>query len=145
MVILYLDTSCLLKLYLYEAGSEEVQHRVDLCHAVSSSWIAYTEMHSALTRRMREGAIEKKDFQEYLGLFQRDWGKFSKLVCDEAVSHLAGDMAVKHRLRGMDAIHLASAVQLRNQNASVAFEFLSADVRLNEAAKKEGFRRIFKG
>ena len=140
-MILYLDTSCLLKLYVQESGSEEVQHKVDRCHAAASSWIAYAEMHSAFARRHREGDIGKKDFQEYLELFRRDWGKFSRLVCDENISHLAGDLAIKHKLRGMDAIHLASGIQLRNQNPLIAFEFLSADDRLNEAAKKEGFHR----
>jgi len=41
-------------------------------------------------------------------------------------------------LRGMDAIHLASALCMRERDPTEPLEFLSADVRLNQAAAKEG-------
>ena len=54
-MILYLDTSSLVKLYIDEPYSEEVwQWAVD-AYALATSRVAYPEMLSALTRRYREG------------------------------------------------------------------------------------------
>ena len=142
-MILYLDTSCLAKAYLEEAGSAEVREKMSRSSMTASSWIAYPEMHCAFSRRHREGTITAREHREQLDWFERDWADFMKIKCDERISRLAGEMASRHRLRGMDSIHLASAIQLRRQNQSGDFEFLSADIRLNEAAKKEKFHKLF--
>lgn len=46
-MILYLGTSSLLKLYVEERGTEEVQSRVDSADVVATSVIAYPEAHAA--------------------------------------------------------------------------------------------------
>jgi len=49
---------------------------------------------------------------------------------------MAGDLAEKHDLRGFDAIHLASAVTLREKLAS-DFTFSCCDMRLQIASQRE--------
>jgi len=49
-----------------------------------------------------------------------------------------GNLAEKHALRGFDALHLASAVEMRAAGAAALF-FCSADIRLLAAARLEGF------
>jgi uncharacterized protein with PIN domain len=49
-MILYLDTSSLLKLYVEEPGTSEVQSRVELADVVATSVIAYPEAHAAVAR-----------------------------------------------------------------------------------------------
>ncbi len=53
---------------------------------------------------------------------------------------VAGELAVTHALRGFDAIHLAAALELRQQAEGVIVTFAVFDVRLTQAAKAEGFR-----
>jgi predicted nucleic acid-binding protein len=48
----------------------------------------------------------------------------------------AGDLAEKHALRGLDAIHLASALLL-DEELSSAVLFASSDQRLQEASRRE--------
>jgi len=49
---------------------------------------------------------------------------------------MAGDLAEKHGLRGFDAIHLASAVTLREKLASPV-TFSCYDIRLQNASQRE--------
>ena len=56
-MILYLDTSALVKLYVEEPNSEEVRSAVDGAVAVAVSEVSYTEARSALARREREGSL----------------------------------------------------------------------------------------
>ena len=50
----------------------------------------------------------------------------------------AGDLADRYLIRGFDAIHLASAQQVRELNAGEV-QFSTADRRLGDAAVAEGF------
>lgn len=61
-MILYLDTSSLVKVYIAEAGSDEVQALVASAAVVTTSRIAYPEMRAALARRRRERTLRLKDF-----------------------------------------------------------------------------------
>jgi uncharacterized protein len=49
---------------------------------------------------------------------------------------LAGRMAIKHGIRGFDAVHLAAALVVRDAVPTLAFT--SFDGRLNQAATREG-------
>jgi predicted nucleic acid-binding protein len=61
------------------------------------------------------------------------------LDAGRALTHHAADLTRRHRLRALDAIHLASALAARfNAPANVNFHFGSADRRLNAAAANEG-------
>lgn len=53
--------------------------------------------------------------------------------------HYAANIARHHRLRALDAIHLATALSVRfNMPSRFRFQFGSADQRLNVAAGHEG-------
>jgi uncharacterized protein len=56
---------------------------------------------------------------------------------DFDLAHSAGDLAEKHLLRGFDAVHLASAVILREE-LTEPIRFLAFDDRLMTAAAAEG-------
>lgn len=56
-----------------------------------------------------------------------------------SVTHYAANIARQHRLRALDAIHLATALSVRfNMPSRFGFQFGSADKRLNVAASHEG-------
>ena len=53
-MILFCDTSALLKLYIDEPGSDAVKAQVQAAEAVAVCRIAWAEAHAALSRRARE-------------------------------------------------------------------------------------------
>lgn len=134
-MILYLDTSSLLKLYVEEAGTSDVQARVEAADVVATSVIAYPEAHAAFARRHREGALTRSEFQGALERFRDAWSHLLALLVSVPIARRAGTLAINHRLRGMDALHLASYVELLGSENAV--EFLSHDSRLMAAAAKE--------
>lgn len=135
-MILYLDTSSLVKLYIDEPYSEEVWQWAVNAYALATSRVAYPEMLSALTRRYRDGDMDAATYQRTVGAFQRDWDAFAVVDLEEI---RAGELASTHALRGFDAVHLAAALTLLRATTDGAVAFTSFDQRLNQAAGREGF------
>ncbi len=71
---------------------------------------------------------------EALTGLQREWDAVEALGVDGLTSDEAASLAVRHGLRGMDAIHLASAVLL----VDVAPIVVTWDTSLRRAAETEG-------
>jgi uncharacterized protein len=136
-VILYLDTSSLVKLYVEEQGSEEVREQVAGATVVATSVIACVEASAAFARKRREGGLSDEGYGHVSGAFRQEWGSYLAIGVSEAIVTLAGDLAGRHDLRGFDAIHLASALALRDRTQS-AVAFSCADGRLRAAARAEG-------
>lgn len=136
-MILYLDTSALIKLYVLEPGSDAVKEWVDRADAVSSSRIAYVEARAGVARKHREGELSSEEYRSLLRDLDRDWRDYLVVEVSEEVAFLGADLTDRHPLRGFDAIHLASALVLK---ASVQSEvsFYCFDFRLGAAARKEG-------
>lgn len=136
-MILYLDTSSLVKLYVEEEGSQAVRDQVSAAEAVATSHIAYAEVRAAFARKQREGELSQEEYERILDDFHKEWGTYLAIRVSEAIIALAGDLAERHGLRGFDAIHLGSALALRDEVKSY-IAFSSADERLQAAAKAEG-------
>jgi predicted nucleic acid-binding protein len=136
-VNLYLDTSSLLKLYLLESGTPEIQGLRDRATVVATSLVAYPETRAGLARALRSQRLTPETYGQIFAALEADWVSYlTREVTDDLV-HVAGDLAAKHFLRGFDAIHLASAVTLQ-QGLGEPVAFSSADARLIEAATAEG-------
>ncbi|MFO7772902.1 MAG: type II toxin-antitoxin system VapC family toxin [Dehalococcoidia bacterium] len=136
-MILYLDTSSLVKLYVEEEGSQAVRSQVSKATAVASSTIAYVEARAAFARKHREGGLGDEEYDRILNDFRQEWSAYLAIGVSEAIIALAGDLAERHGLRGFDAIHLASALALRDRLQSPII-FSCADERLEAAAKSQG-------
>lgn len=136
-MILYLDTSSLVKLYLEEAHSDLVRQWVKEAEIIATSPVAYPEMMSALTRRSRAGDISRAGFEKVRDAFNDQWDQLAVIGMNEII---AGALAVKHGLRGFDAIHLEAALSARLGNNDVSVAFSSFDTQLNKAAVSEGFQ-----
>jgi predicted nucleic acid-binding protein len=133
-LILYLDTSSLVKLYLTEAYSGDVRGWVNDAEIVATCRIAYPEMVSVLTRRYRNGGLSKGDYKLVLKTFTAEWSHFAVVDFDEIA---AGRLAEIHGLRGFDSVHLATAKQLKSSKHHISVAFSSFDVDLNKAAADE--------
>jgi predicted nucleic acid-binding protein len=136
-MILYLDTSDLVKLYVEEIGSERIRDIVRTATVVSTSKVAYAEARAAFARKQKDDGFSKKILQKIVEDFHRDWESYFVLEVTDGLIRFAGDIAEKHLLRGFDSIHLASAVNLKNKIKSEVY-FSSNDARLNHAVEKEG-------
>ncbi|MBI4745592.1 MAG: type II toxin-antitoxin system VapC family toxin [Deltaproteobacteria bacterium] len=136
-MILYLDTSSLVKLYVEEEHSDLVKKYVEEAEIVATSRIAHPETISALTRRYNSGELSKKTYDMLLAAFIKEWKRFVAIDFDEIE---AGQMVKRHGLRGFDAIHLSAANLLRSQGNDITPFFSSFDVKLNNAAVSEGFK-----
>ena len=136
-MILYLDTSALVKLYVDETKSEAVKNAVGQADAVATSLLAYAEARAAFARSRREGRFTPQVYRRIVGAFEEDWNRYVAVEVTDALVKTAGLLAESRALRGYDALHLASALYLQNR-ASVSVFFMAFDRQLMTAAKLEG-------
>jgi predicted nucleic acid-binding protein len=132
-VILYLDTSSLVKLYVEEDGSAAVRAEVTAAAVVATSEVAYAEARAALARLRRERALSAAELRRARAALDDDWPQFLAVHVTGAICQAAGDLAEKHALRGYDSLHLASYLALRAGHAGPV-RFSSFDRRLSRAA-----------
>jgi predicted nucleic acid-binding protein len=96
------------------------------------------EVCSALNHRLREGSLKLPDFRkakERLLLLQKAW---SEVVSIERVRERALRLLETHALRAADALQLAAAIIVSEENPG-SLAFLTLDSRLGLAAEKERF------
>lgn len=139
--MIYLDTSALIKRYIWESGSEQVRQVFRENVMIITSKVAYAEIYAAFTRRMREGDLARVRYGQVCRLFELEWPAYLIVEVHDEVLHLSRDLIKKYPLRGFDALHLASAKSLR-QHLKTSITFGGADQRLLESAKAEGFKLL---
>jgi predicted nucleic acid-binding protein len=108
-VILYLETSALLKLHLDEPGSAEVVAACGSAKAVTTHVIAYVEVCAALAKAVKLERIESSTLEEHKATFDSNWRTMSIVSMTETIMRRAGDLALRFGLRGYDSVHLAAA------------------------------------
>ena len=136
-MILYLDTSALVKRYFKEPYSEVVVAKWQEATGIVTSSVAYAEAMASFYRKKREAGIEDARMENIVSSLRADWNSFIRIqVNDELNGYI--DKAIKtHPLRGFDAIHLASAMIVFRKFKS-DFLFVCFDQKLTRAAQKEG-------
>jgi predicted nucleic acid-binding protein len=126
---LYLDASALVKRYVEEAGSDDVLVAMGLAERCSMCRVGFVETVGAVAR---EG--ESKD----VARAKRDLASFHVVELNRALAERAATLAVDHRLRALDAIHLAAALDLAAEDRMIA----TWDARLHRAARQCGLRTL---
>ena len=135
-MILYLDTSALVKLYVREAGTVPLRSVATKAAAMATSVVAYAETRATFARLKHSGASDTAH-QQRLQQFERDWEALVRVELTPDVLRSAGDLAEIYKLRGFDSIHLASALWLKAR-VSEPVDFAVFDQRLGSAASKVG-------
>ncbi|CAI4030050.1 Ribonuclease VapC [Nitrospira tepida] len=136
-MILYCDTSALVKLYVEESGSSWVRQWVDACQVVGIAAIGYVETKAAFARAVHGGRVVRRRYRGIVADFEQDWSRYLVLEMSEQVIRQAGRLAEAHRLRAYDEVHLAAALHIRTRTAAEV-NFLGFDEELNRAAGAEG-------
>ena len=133
-MILYLDSSSLIKVYIEEEHSDLVREWTGAAKAIATSRVAYPETLSAFARRRERGELEPHALERLQEVLDSDWSNFVLMPVKE---RQAGALTVRHLLRGFDAIHLAAVADLRAIRPSTLVIFSSFDRRLVQAARAE--------
>jgi uncharacterized protein len=138
-LILYLDTSALVKRYFEEPHSIEVAEQWQKADEIATSSVAYAEALASFHRKSREAALDAETLDTISNNFRSDWQTLIRIqVTDELNTYVDRALAA-HALRGFDAIHLASAMILR-ESFLESLLFICFDQRLTQAAKSEGIK-----
>ena len=130
----FFDSSAYVKRYVNETGTDAVLHWCDQATEIILSGIALPELISSFCRLQREGRITETQYRQLKSLLLADIedaaiGDLTPVVIAHAIASLEGNV-----LRGMDAIHIGSALALK------ADLFVSSDRRQLDAAARSGLR-----
>ena len=136
-MILFCDTSALVKLYVVEGGSDTLKARVAEAEAVAVCRIAWAEALAALSRRAREVPEDAQIIEQAKTALAADWPHFVVLEIDQALVERAGEYADTFALRGYDSVQLAAAFET-GRVAETHVCFACFDTRLNKAPKVLG-------
>lgn len=132
-MILYLDSSALVKLYINEAYSQEVQTLVQSMDHLCCHSIGYVEVRAALASAERGQRLCAEDYALVVSRFKADWSGISQIEVNSPLLERAADCAEGFALRGYDSVHLAAADKIYRAMAD-SFMFISFDKQLNRAA-----------
>jgi uncharacterized protein len=134
-MILYLDTSAVVKLHVDEEHTEAARLWVDAAERLATSIITLPEAAAAFARRRRLGHLDEEEAERLLASLTSEWTRYAHIFVDASE---AAAIAWRHGLRGMDAVQLAAAGTVRAEVGDDALAFASFDDRLNHAAAAEG-------
>jgi len=139
-VILYLDTSALIKLFIHEAHSEQVGGAAGAAKGLACSSLGFVETHAAFARLAREGLLSATTHRARATAFDRAWKDFIVVEASTRLIEQAARLVAPHALRGFDAVHLASALEIFH--AVPKMQFACYDERLAAAARNLGLDGI---
>ena len=138
-MILYLDTSSLIKLYVEEEGSETVRADVAGAEIIATSLLSYPEARAALARLRRERSLTPAEHRRAKSAFDQDWERYLVVLVAEPICRDAASLAESHGLRAYDSVNLECYRTLLLQGGGDV-RFSSFDRRLNQVAARESRR-----
>jgi uncharacterized protein len=136
-VILYLDASALVKRYIKERYSEQVNAWIDAAEMIVTGLITRVEVSAAIARAGRMNLISSEGALEALCQFRMEWESFQRLPITENTVIRGDFLAYEHDLRGFDATHLACAL-IWQETLGAPVTLASFDGQLIGAAREVG-------
>lgn len=134
MSVVYLDTSALVKLCVLESGTPLAVALWEGADALVTSRIADAEVRSVLSAAERIGRIDAAPAAKARDRWKQLWPGLALVEVSADVADAAGALTDRRPLRAADAIHLASALVVREADPL----FAVWDRRLASAARAEG-------
>lgn len=126
---LYLDASALVKRYVEEPGSDLVVELMDRAAVYKMCRVGFVET---------VGAVDRAGGMDDVEAMKRDWPSVDVVEVDRGLAEHAAALAVEHRLRALDALHLAAALTLADEDPT----FATWDHDLHRAARACGLRTL---
>jgi len=137
-MIVYFDTSALLKYYIREQGSDEVVTLMnDLDNVYGSIVVMQVEMAASIQKAVRMNSSSSKTASGAWKIFLDDWQSFTRLRVSAGTIERASEIAWKYGLRGDDSLHLTAAL-LWQETLGMQITFAIFDRELWQASQKTG-------
>jgi uncharacterized protein len=136
-VILFCDTSALIKLYAQERHSDWMREQANRASHCIVSQIAWVELCAALGHKEKMGQVQALVAKTVLARLRAEWGMFQQFALDGGLLHSAGELALRFSLRAYDSVQLASA-QRAHWHLGNNMAFCCFDKSLNDAAQALG-------
>lgn len=141
----YLDTSALVKRYIQETGSDNMDYIFSLPFhkRIFSSIFTIVEFTSTGNRLLKTQRIDPGEWNEMTQTFLYDMETFIHFISvDDRIILLSVALVKEHGLRPGDAIQLASLIHCRDniREIDTDIQFIASDNLLCLAAEKEGFK-----
>ena len=134
---LYLDTSALIKRYIREQGTDEVNLWVAEAEITATSIITIAEANAALARAARMKNISHQTGEAAGRLLREQWPRTIKTPITERTVARAAELAWALGLRGYNAVHLASA-ELWQISLGIPVRLVTYDNQLAVGARQLG-------
>ena len=133
------DTSALLPLVVAESETTRTERWLRDDPAVVVWMLTRVELLSALARRRREVPRSARVLTAARREVLHAWERWAEITAVEPVRRHAERLVETHPLRAADALQIAAAIVAAEERPDT-IDFVTFDVRLAEAAEREGFR-----
>jgi predicted nucleic acid-binding protein len=111
-LIAYFDTSALVKLLVFEEGSDLAGEVWSHATSRVASRLVYPEARAALAAAARAGRIDDPSRAAAVRDLEAACEAMDLIGVDRELARHAGYLAERHALRGYDAVHLATALSV---------------------------------
>lgn|GEM_PF-122210 len=140
MIFHYLDASAWVKRYYEEAGTSWIEALFSRQPVLVCATLGFIEVIATLARKRKAAELDPLSFEEKARQLDDDWSHFIHIRLEDEVLHLARELADQLALRGADAVHLASAVQLQRRLVEEDDQLIlvTSDQELASAARLRG-------
>jgi predicted nucleic acid-binding protein len=136
-MIVYADTSALVKLFVVEENSQATQDMFRQAQVVGTGLLTQAELSAALARGARRGLFSREEALEARRQLATVWPTWIHITLDDRLVSRAAALAWDHGLRGYDAVHLAAALTWQERIAS-PIALATFDLELWKAARQIG-------
>ena len=136
-MILFCDTSALMKLYAQETHSDDVRAAVKQASATLVSLITWVEVHAAFSLKQRTQQATQTHVTAGLARLRQEWDNFTRVAVDTALITEAAELALRFGLRAYDSVQLGSAYRAHLQLGGT-MRFVCFDKQLVSAAHALG-------
>jgi predicted nucleic acid-binding protein len=137
-VTVYAETSAVLRWLFAEEGGEGLRDVLAAAEKVAASRLTLIETRRVVRRAEREGRITAAQAADILAVFAQAASTWAILEISEEIARRAEDGFPNEPVRTLDAIHLASALFLRQSFPDLVV--VSVDERLRANAALLGFQ-----
>jgi predicted nucleic acid-binding protein len=127
-VILFCDTSALMKLRVDEAQSDQKRQISSTVDVIGVCRISWAETMAALSRLQREDPVSNEDLEQARQNLIQTWNTFTIVQVSQPLVETAGRLADAFALRGYESVQLAEPMNCRStQNRGCSSPATTAD------------------
>lgn len=123
-MVIFIDTSSLIKRYVSETGSDIVDSLFNDENEICISPVSAIEMRSALGRKLRDGSIDSETYQKARDLWSEEYVNFIKIPFNDSLVIKAIKEVEDRGVKTLDSIQIGSAL------LSMADEMVTSDQQM---------------